>query len=183
MRGRRGLLAWTLGALIATVCASTISAMVVEPASFSEMVAGSHTVIHGRVIAVEAYETAGRRTIESRVTVHVDDVLKGAAAATTYFTVPGGQVGRYRRVMVGAPSFSPGEEVVLFLTGRTPAVPRPFGMTQGIYRVRREAGGRATVAPTPGADPGRIVRGDPARRPLDLQVFMATVRVAAEKRQ
>ena len=82
--------------------------------------------------------------------------------------MPGGQVGRYRRLMVGAPVFVEGEEVVLFLKGRR-RVPFPFGLSQGVYRVVRAASGQSLVTPPTVAEaPGRVVRGDPSRRPMEL---------------
>jgi hypothetical protein len=169
--------------LVAIGFDASLHAMVVVPAEFGEMVAASQTIVHGRVIDVQSYETAGRRTIESLVTVQVVDAIKGQPGSTAYFKLPGGQVGRYRRVMVGAPQCARGDEVVLFLKGSAPAVPMPFGLTQGVYRVNRDAAGRATVAPmvAPGAE--RIVRGDPARRPLELEAFTSMVRTVAGSRR
>ncbi|MNC86826.1 hypothetical protein D3C83_25090 [compost metagenome] len=95
------------------------------------------------------------------------------------FRVPGGQIGRYRRVMVGAPEFRAGDEVVMFLDGRPPVVPTPFGLSQGVYRVRR-SGGSAVVTPAPVLGGGRIVRGDPARRPLSVDAFARQVRAVAQ---
>jgi hypothetical protein len=87
-------------------------------------------------------------------------------------------------VMVGAPAFAGGEEVVLFLRGRAPAVPMPFGMSQGVYRVARASDGRVMVTPPVVADsPGRVVRGDPARRPLEMSVFARDVRAIAGRQQ
>ena len=45
--------------------------------------------------------------------------MRSRAARETVLRVPGGQVGRYRRLMVGA-RVREGEEVVLFLKGRAP---------------------------------------------------------------
>ncbi len=55
--------------------------MVVVPAEFNEMVAASQTIVHGRVVDVQSYETAGRRTIESLVTVQVVEAIKGNPSA------------------------------------------------------------------------------------------------------
>jgi hypothetical protein len=156
-----------------------VTAMVVVPAEFTEMVTASHTIVRGRVVDVRSYETAGRRSIETLVTVQVDETIKGDAGATAYFKLPGGQVGRYRRVMIGAPQCARGDEIVLFLKGTAPAVPMPFGLTQGLYRVSRDAVGRATVAPSVAGGAQRVVRGDPARRPLELAAFTKLVRDAA----
>jgi hypothetical protein len=177
--------------LMATVIHSPVSAMVVVPTEFNEMVAASQIIVYGRVVDVRSYETAGRRTIESLVTVEVVDAIKGGpgtaagpagAGHYVYFKLPGGQVGRYRRVMVGAPRCAQGDEVVLFLKGSAPAVPMPFGLTRGIYRVTRDARGAATVMPMVNAGSERVVRGDPSRRPLDLAAFTNFVRTIAGSR-
>jgi hypothetical protein len=161
---------------------ASVSALVVVPAEFSEMVAASQTIVHGRVVDVQSYETAGRRTIETLVTVQVVEVIKGQPGSTAYFKLPGGQVGRYRRVMVGAPQCARGDELVLFLRGSAPAVPMPFGLTQGVYRVSRSATGQATVMPRINVGSDRVVRGDPSRRPLELAAFTNVVRTVAGSR-
>jgi hypothetical protein len=148
------------------------------PTDFSEMVARSPLIVHGTVVDVRAQTTAGRRSIESLVTVAVIEPLKGPATARVVFRVPNGQIGRYRRITVGAPEFAAGEEVVLFLDGRPPVVPMPFGLSQGVYRVSR-AGGQAMVTPVPSAARGAVVRGDPARRPLTVAAFVQQVRTMA----
>jgi hypothetical protein len=170
--------------ILCAVAAVPMSAMVVLPAEFSEMVTTSELVVHGRVVAVRPQLVGDRRTIETVVTVAVVDALKGQPGETVYFRVPGGQIGRYRRFMVGVPEFQSGEEVVLFLKGRPPAVPFPFGLSQGVYRVVRDAGGRSLVTPpTVSEAAGRVVRGDPSRRPVELSVFARNVRAIAERRQ
>jgi hypothetical protein len=170
--------------------------MVVVPAEFTEMVNASHTIVHGVVVDVQSYETAGRKTIESLVTVQILEAIKGGPGSAhpaegagspeaeryVHFKLPGGQVGRYRRVMVGAPRCARGDEVVLFLKGAAPAVPMPFGLTQGLYRVSRDAAGRPTVRPLSNAGVDRIVRGDPARAPLSLDTFNGMVRAIAGRR-
>jgi hypothetical protein len=175
-----GLLAVVMMAL---ALSASVRAMVVVPAEFREMVAASQTIVHGRVVDVQSYETAGRRTIESLVTVQVVEAIKGAPGSTAYFKLPGGQVGRYRRVMVGAPQCARGDEVVLFLKGSVPAVPMPFGLTQGVYRVNRNAAGQATVMPMVNVGSDRVVRGDPSRRPLELAAFTNLVRTIAGSQQ
>ncbi len=171
-----GLLALSL------LLASPALATVVVPAEFGEMVNESQTIVHGRVVDVRAQLTGGRRTIESIVTVAILESLKGDAARTISFRVPNGQVGRYRRVMVGAPEFTAGDEVVLFLKGRPPVLPMPYGLTQGVYRVARAPDGRAVVRPLVADGPGRVVRGDPARRPLAIEAFTERIRAAARAR-
>jgi hypothetical protein len=166
-----------VGALAVIVMLQThVAATVIVPADFSEIVAESHLIVHGRVVDVRSQMVGSFRTIESVVTIAVQEAIKGEPGETVSVRVPGGQVGRYRRFMVGAPVFRPGEEVVLFLSGRAPAIPMPFGLNQGVYRVSRGADGRGRVAP-PLAE-GRVVRGDPARRPIEVSSFVQQVRAA-----
>lgn len=159
----------------AVFASSRVAATTLIPADFAEMVTASDVIVHGTVVDVHSQLTAGRRTIESLVTVRVIDALKGTPGEETTFRVPNGQVGRYRRIMVGAPEFAAGQEVILFLSGRAPALPMPFGLSQGVYRVARD-GARAIVTPAVPDAAGRIVRGDPSRRPLSPEAFANEVR-------
>jgi hypothetical protein len=160
------------------VCARGAGATTILPADFASMVTAAPLIVHGRVVDVRTQTTAGRRTIESFVTVDVIDRFKGPAVDRVVFRVPNGQLGRYRRITVGAPEFSAGDEVVLFLDGRPPVVPMPYGLNQGVYRVNRAAG-RTMVTPLVPAGAGRVVRGDPARRPLTIEAFARQVRTLA----
>jgi hypothetical protein len=163
-------------------CLAGPSATVVLPADFTTVVSGSGVIVHGRVVRVESQLAGPQRVIESVVTISVIQSLKGDAGATVAFRVPNGQVGRYRRVLVGAPEFTAGDEVVVFLAGRPPALPSVFGLNQGLYRVTRDAAARAMVTPPrmAGSD-GRIVRGDPARVALPIEMFAREIRAAAER--
>jgi hypothetical protein len=171
-----------VGCCAALLLAARASAMVLVPADFAEMVSGSQLVVYGRVVDVRSQMVGARRTIESVVTVAVAQAIKGDPGATVTVRVPGGVVGRYRRVMIGAPSFRPGEEVVLFLSGRPPAIPMPFGLSQGVYRVSRDGNGRGLVAPPPFVE-GRVVRGDPARTAVDVNAFVTQVKAAMERQR
>lgn len=148
--------------LVIGLCAGEARALTVLPADFGEMIAGSQVIVHGRVVDVRSDLTAGRRSIESVVTLAVIDAMKGEAGREVMFRMPGGRVGRYRRIVVGAPQFAPGQEVIVFLSGRAPALPMPFGLNQGVYRVTQG-----------------IVRGDPSRHPLGVADFVRQVRSVA----
>ena len=170
---------WCASLVLAiAVAGAAVQATVTVPAEFSDVVRGSHLIVHGIVTDVRGQLAGPLRTIESLVTIQVIDQIKGDSQATAVFRVPGGQVGRYRRVMVGAPQFIEGDEVVVFLAGRPPVVPMPFGLNQGVYRVSRAGAGRV-VTPLV-VDGGRVVRGDPARRPLPLDAFSAAIRAVED---
>jgi hypothetical protein len=156
-----------------------VQAMVIEPVAFSTLVASSDVVVHGVVVEVRSHETSGRASIESVVTLRVVEAYKGRPGTLVSFRVPGGRVGRYQRVVVGAPVFAAGHEVVLFLAGAAPALPVPTGLTQGVYRVSRGTDGRALVMPPAVESPGPVVRGAPGRRPIGLESLADQVRALA----
>ena len=163
--------------------AQNLRATVLLPAEFREVVAGSQIIVYGRVADVRPEWSDDRTRIDTIVTLEAGAFLKGGPGESVTFRVPGGQIGRYRNVMIGAPQFQAGEEVVLFLSAAGPAVAHVFGLSQGVYRVRVDArtGQRMVIPPvlTASSDaPQAIVRGDPSRRPLALDAFTASVRTA-----
>jgi hypothetical protein len=164
------------------VFASQAAATVLVPADFTEMVTASHAIAHGRVVAVDADPTGNLRTVRTFVTLEVEQYLKGSLGRRVTFSVPGGQVGRYRRMIVGAPHFAEGDEVIVFLSARGPSIPYVFGLSQGVYRVARDGRGGALVTPPimPSAAE-RVVRGDPARRPVGFDAFAREIRAALER--
>lgn len=172
------LVPWALGLEVA-------SATVLLPADFATVVKDAGVIVHGRVVEVRSELIGPRRVIESFVTVAVLESFKGGAGARVTFRVPNGQVGRYRRILVGAPEFAEGDEVVVFLHGRAPAMPTLFGLSQGVYRVRRDAAARAVVTPPPvgarGVGAERLVRGDPVRQPMPIAAFAREVRAILER--
>jgi hypothetical protein len=157
-----------------------LSATTLVPADFSLMVSQSQVIVHGRVVDVRGELVGARRTIESVITVEVLTRLKGAAGEALVFRVPGGRVGRYRRIFVGAPVFAAGDEVVLFLKGRAPVIAMPFGLNQGVYRVLRSTG-VPVVIPVPRTDTvAGSMRGDPVRRPLAFSEFARQIQATLE---
>ena len=173
----------TLLAFVLCVVPS-LSATVLVPAEFREIVAGSQIIVHGRVAEVRSEWVDGRRRIESLVTVEPATFVRGTPTPLVTFRVAGGQIGRYKSVTVGSPAFAAGEEVVLFLRAAGPATPRIFGMNQGVFRVRVEARGQRMVSTPPvlarSAVPERVVRGAVSRRPMPLEQFTAQVRAVMQ---
>lgn len=168
-----------LSVVAVLAAAVPLRAVVVLPATFEELVRESVSVVHGRVVRVEGRWTADRRTIESVVTLDVTDTWKGGAAETATFVVPGGEAGGRVLVMPGAPVFRSGDEVVVFLRGRAPALPQPVGLALGVYRVASGRDGARIAMPTPisaAALPGPVARGAAGRAARPLTAFAADVR-------
>ena len=173
-------LAWSLAAA-AVMTVSTARATVLVPGTLNELVRDARVVVIGRVVEVRAQWTEGRRRVETVVVVEADAYLKGDYGPRLAFKVPGGEMGRYRSVMVGAPVFREGDEVVLFLDADGPVLPHLVGFSQGVLRLSRVRGtGRTMVLAPPldmtGGAAQAIARGDASRAPVAIEVFAATVR-------
>jgi hypothetical protein len=124
------------------------------------------------------------------VTLEAETYLKGQLGATVQFRVPGGTLGRFRSVTVGAPEFFVGQRVIVFLGARGPTVPYLLGLSQGVYRLTPDRRGGWAVTPPPilpspasPARPARIVRGDPSRIAPSLADFERRVRSLAVTRR
>lgn len=164
--------------------AASARATTVIPAELGELAADAVAIARGRVTAVDGRWTDDRRAIETIVTLDVDAYLKGGLGATVQFRVPGGLLGRFRSIVVGAPRFAVDDRVIVFLGTRGPMIPYVVGFNQGVYRVVRDAAvsgavWRVTPPPLPAATSEtaiKIVRGDPARVPVRLDDFEARVR-------
>jgi len=165
---------------------SPLHATVIVGADLGEVARAARIVARGRVVATEGRWTADRRTIETLVTLDVEAYLKGELAGLVSFTVPGGRLGRYRSIVIGAPRFDVGERVVVFLDARGPSLPFVVGLGQGVYRIVASSDGTSVVTPpVPGpatTTSSRTVRGDPGRRPMAVDAFDALVRQLAERR-
>jgi hypothetical protein len=161
-----------------------LRATVVIPADLGELSRDALAIARGRVAAVDAQWTEDRGTIETVVTLEVERYLKGSLGSTLRFRVPGGELGRFRSIVVGAPAFAVDERVVVFLGARGPSVPYVLGMNQGVFRVSRAADNSGWFVTSPVMLPAtggasRVVRGDPSRRAVALGDFEQTVRTLA----
>jgi hypothetical protein len=167
-----------------TVAASTT---VLVPADLWDLTRSADAIAYGRIVDVRTFVAPVTRRIEREITFGVTEYYKGGLGPSVTFTVPGGQFGHYRTVMVGSPEFTEGEEVVLFLGTAGAASPYIVGFAQGVFRVVPDTrtGERFVLSPVlvrsgslRGAVP--VQRGDPARVPLRLEAFAAEVRRAIE---
>jgi hypothetical protein len=166
--------------LMVCLVPAVLRATVIVPAEFREIVNGADIIAYGRVIETAAEWSDDRKRIDTLVTFQVGTYLKGGPGETLTFQVPGGQVGRYRNVMVGAPQFVAGEEAVVFLNRRAGDRPIVFGLNQGVFRVRFDDQTRRRIVTPPalmarseGAE--TVVRGAAQRRALPLETFGAQV--------
>ena len=173
-------------ALAAALASVTLDASLIVPADLPTLVSEAQTIALGRVTEVRGVIRPGTRRVDSYVAFAVDEPIKGEASGTIIFRTLGGVSGRYRTIVHGSPAFAPGDEAVLFL-GRG-ATPYPIGLTQGVFRVRRDrvTGARAILPPPMLIDPKATMtvrRGDGTRVPIAVESFTSMVRALASRRQ
>jgi hypothetical protein len=176
---RSRVLTSTLAIVIAA--AVRAHATLVVPADLGELSRDARAIARGRVTSVEGRWTDDRRTIETIVTLEVESYLKGSLGSTLQFRVPGGDLGRFRSVVVGAPEFAVDQRVIVFLGASGPMVPYVLGLNQGVYRLVPGSDRATTLVMPPAMLPAAsvstpVVRGDVNRRPLALSDFEQRVR-------
>jgi hypothetical protein len=166
---------------LVVACAGGVRATVLIPADLGELARDARAIARGRVIAVDPQWTDDRRTIETIVTLDVEAYLKGSFGREVRFSVPGGLLGRYRNIVVGAPQFTVGQHAIVFLGARGPSMPYIVGFSQGVYRIVGAADGSPLVMPPPvmPSAAGPIVRGAASRQPAPLALFERDVRALA----
>jgi hypothetical protein len=172
---------------VAFVCllAAAPRATVLVPADLAELSHDARAIARGQVVRVDAQWTEDRRTVETVVTLATEQYLKGDLGGVVRFRVPGGTMGRYRNIVVGAPRFSVGDRVIVFLGANGPRVPYVLGLNQGVYRVVEEGTGLVVTPPPamPGVLMGPVARGVSARRAAALADFERDVRALVERQR
>ncbi len=170
----------SVAAIVATVGAPALRATVLLPAEFREIVGQSQIIVYGRVSNAVPELSEDRKRIETIVTFEVATYLKGEGGDTLTFRVPGGLIGRYRSVTVGAPVFESGDEAVLFMTLRADGIPSVFGLHQGVFRVQRDPRTQRRMVMPPLVGRGdsfeAVIRGAASRQVMPLETFGAQVR-------
>jgi hypothetical protein len=147
----------------------------------------SDTVVHGTVRRLESRWSGDHRRIITDVEIEVTETLKGQASGTVLIVQPGGRVGDIGQVVHGLASFTPGEEVVVFLERHGPEAFQVTGMAQGKYQVRRSADTRSVLAVP--ENTGDALLLDPTtrqpttteQRSLTLEQLKAAIRTALQQ--
>lgn len=179
----------TLLALLLCLIPVASRATVLVPAEFREIVNGSDIIAYGRVVETTVQWSDDRKHVDTLVTMQVGTYLKGNRGDILVFKVPGGTIGRYMNVTVGAPQFTAGDEAVVFLNVRGTDLPFVFGLNQGVFRVTLDSQTKRRIVTAPVMSrsdaPEVLIRGAAARKPVPLETFGAEVQnvlaVAAQR--
>jgi len=154
------------------------SATVVLQLEIEDMIPMSPVVVIGEVNKVEASYNADKTKIHTRVWISPSEVLKGPKdLGTVVVKTIGGQVGDTFAYLPGAPKFTPGERVLVFLEPRKDGDGYlTIGFYQGKFKIFRD--------PATGRD--MLLRDVPSRGvgvvAKDANHFDSKVRSLAEVR-
>ena len=136
----------TLGLLAGFGLTSSASASTVEAMSLAQMSERAQMIFTGRVLEQRTGWNAARTRLYTYTTFEVDRYLKGGVGAERVtIRVWGGQVGQYRMMVSGAPSFGIGEEVLLFCGGGGAQMLSPLGLSLGKFTLSTDAAGERVV--------------------------------------
>ncbi|MBM7115009.1 hypothetical protein [Archangium primigenium] len=153
-------------------------------AELPELAQSSDAIVHGTVRRVESRWSGDGRRIVTDVEIQVTESLKGQPGATVLVTQPGGRVGDIGQRVSGLATFTPGEEVVVFLARQGADAFRVSGMAQGKYKVQPPEGGRKAQAvpeslgDTLVLDPATQEPVEAPARSLPLAELKAAIRAA-----
>lgn len=125
----------TLAALAFAAAAGTALGSLAVPVSVEHLARTSDAVVRGKVESVTSKKTADGRRIVTYAEIVPTGVWRGTAPAKVTVVVPGGEVDGMGQRTFGAPTFTKGEDVVVFLFRPKDGAYRVNGLAQGKMRV------------------------------------------------
>src|SRR5215467_5023332 len=123
--------------------------------SDDQMIIASRAIIRAKVISQSCGFDSRHNIVYTYVTLRIREVLKGQITSSEIvLKEPGGQVDSLGSVVFGSPTFTSGEEVVLYLDTWADGSLRVHDMFLGKFSVTRDqrTGERIAVRQIPGPD-------------------------------
>ena len=116
-------------------------------ATTEELSQTAEVVAHGRVREMKSEWDETKSRIRTRVTLSVDEYIKGGGGSSMDIFVPGGEVGGVGEIYSHMPKFSQDEDVVVFAEKDKKGRYRVAGGSDGKYGVKKdEVTGKPVVA-------------------------------------
>ena len=107
---------FALLAIVALLCSSERAAAQIESNRIQSLTQQADAIVVGKVSTVRSEWTADKTRIVTKVSVDVDEYVKGQPAGKTMvITHLGGEVDGVGELYSSAPHFSPGEDVLVFV--------------------------------------------------------------------
>lgn len=133
----RGLVRFLALALLLAVL---LPAATLQKLSVAEMARKSTAIVRARVL--DSYAAQHGSIIYTHYQLQVSEWWKGSGGEAVDVVTPGGVVGAARQVFSGSPQLLPGREHVLFLWTGSNGLTQIVGLTQGLFKVSRDASGQ-----------------------------------------
>lgn len=149
-------------------------ATTVERFSIEELSLRSQMIIQGVVRGSRSFWTADRKLILTATTFEVTESIKGQAVRIVEVTTVGGQVDDTVLHVSGMPSFTAGENVVLFME-RSGIYTTVFGLGQGKFTISNNAVVNSV------ADLNFADGAPPRETRMPLQSFKNAIRTAIQR--
>lgn len=132
-------------ALLFLLLSTTASATLLPRLDLPDLVHSSKLIVQGRVLRHWSDWDKTHRYIWTHYTLEIQGTLKGNAPTSITISEPGGTATGTTMKMIGAPEYSDGEEVIVFLE-RTPiGYWRCHGWNQGKYTVMHSPLGQSRI--------------------------------------
>ena len=168
-----------LALLFVLLCATPVCATIFVPMTVEDLARSSSAIVTGTVGDLTGVEQ--NRRVFTLVTVSIEQVLKGELAEPVItLKENGGIVAGKQEIIFGAPSFRPGEYVLLFLTRRPDGSLQTNQLAQGKFGIENDAVGVPRAGQHFG--PGSMIvippGGTPPSGPVRLDELLDRVRNA-----
>jgi hypothetical protein len=146
----------------------------IRPLTIEDLTTRAARICHGRVEAVEVVREASGNFV-TRVEIATESMWKGSPTNRITVTQPGGTLGTRRVVIAGAPTFAPGEEVVMFLSLNPRGEWLTLDLAQGKFSVDRDGTNAWVRNVVLGGSPVPGGYRPPHQQPLSLEVLQNRV--------
>lgn len=151
----------------------------IRPLTLEDLATRATRICHGRVEAVEVVREASGGVV-TRVEIESRSTWKGSPTNRITVTQPGGTLGNRRVVIPGAPSFDPGEEVVVFLSLNPRGEWLTLDLAQGKFSVDRNGSNAWVRNVVLGGSPAPGGYRPPHLQPLSLEMLRDRVTKALQ---
>lgn len=130
-------------AVLVVALAALLPAATLEYLSLDDMARESTAIVRARVAG--SYTAQHGRMIYTHYRLQVSETWKGAEASFLDVVTPGGTFGGLRQMVSGAPALQDGEYVIFLWTGKS-GLTHIIGLSQGLFRVKKNADGQFMAA-------------------------------------
>ena len=158
-----------LALAVLLVSAGFLKATTVQRLGLEDLARKAHHIVAGKVRNSKTFWSGNGKLILTSYTIEVDDSIKGQRPRTLELTTIGGKIGDLELHVAGMPSFSKGEDIVVF-TETSGGYEVVLGLTQGKFTVQNgEVLNDVSDLSFPDGRPGKALK-------LPVQTFKNQIR-------